>query len=130
MHFGLIVLLCFHFTSTMSSEEDDFSLSGLTQQDPEYQELPAESSDEDGIDNLQLLFESARKLVGGEVQDFEEAVFDIGMSSSEATQSSQITLSVISVGTENPQRPSKRLRYSEMDPDSDLDVSFICLFTI
>ena len=67
MHFGLIVLLYFHFTSTMSSEEDDFSLSGLTQQDPEYQELPAESSDEGGIDHLQLLFESARKLAGGKV---------------------------------------------------------------
>ena len=53
----------------MSSDEDDFSLSGLTQQDPKYQEIQADSSD-DGSDNLQLLFESVRKLAGGEVPRF------------------------------------------------------------
>ena len=82
MHFRVFVLICVLLTLVMSSDEDDFSLSGLTQQDPKYQEIQADSSD-DGLDNLQLLFESARKLAGGEVQDFEEAMFEIGMTKSQ-----------------------------------------------
>ena len=106
----------------MSSDEDDFSLSGLTQQDPQYREVSVNSSD-DGLDNLQLLFESARKLAGGEIQDFEDAVFDIGMSPSQ-TQSSVVMSSEVSADEEDMPRPSKRLKYSEGDQDSDVEVCF------
>ena len=125
MHFQVFVLICVLLTLVMSSDEDDFSLSGLTQQDPKYQEIQADSSD-DGLDNLQLLFESARKLAGGEVQDFEEAVFEIGMSTSQ-TQSSVVTSSDVPVDKEEVPNPSKRLRYSEPDNDGDIEVGIMFL---
>ena len=106
--------------SAMSSDEDDFSLSGLTQQDPQYREVSADSFD-DGLDNLQLLFESARKLAGGEIEDFEDAVFDIGMSTSQA-QSFVVTSSEVLGDEEDMPRPPKRLRYSEGNHDSDVKV--------
>ena len=51
------------------------------------------------------MFESARKLAGGEIQDFEDAVFDIGMSTSQ-TQSSVITSLEASADEEDMPRPS------------------------
>ena len=78
------------------------------------------------LDNLQLLFESVRKLAGGEVQDFEEAVFEIGMSTSR-TQSSVVTSSDVPVDKEEVPNPSKRLRYSEPDNDGDIEVGIMFL---
>ena len=122
MYFVTFGFLCILTMSAMSSDENDFSLSGLTQQDPLYREVSVDSSD-DGLDNLQLLFESARKLAGGEIQDFEDAVFDIGMSTSQ-TQSSVVTSLEVSADKEDMPRPSKRLRYSEGDHDSDIEVCY------
>ena len=78
------------------------------------------------MDNLQLLFESARKLAGGEVQDFEEAMFEISMSTSQ-TQSSVVTSSDVPVDKEEVPNPSQRLRYSEPDNDSDIEVGIMFL---
>ena len=122
MYFVTFGFLCILAMSAMSSDEDDFSLSGLTQQDPQYREVSVDSSD-DGLDNLQLLFESTRKLASGEIQDFEDTVFDIGMSTSQI-QSSVVTSLEVSADKEDMPRPSKRLKYSEGDHDSDVEVCF------
>ena len=101
----------------MSFDEDDYSLSGLTQEAPQYKNIQ-ESSDEESIDNLHALFESARKLAGGEIKDFGEAVFDL----SQVEKPSDVTSSVISVGTEEIPNPSKVLMYSEVGQESDVEV--------
>ena len=46
--------------------DDNFSLSGLTQEDPKYISVVQETSDEEDVSNLSAIFECARKL-GGEV---------------------------------------------------------------
>ena len=82
----------------MLSDDDDCSLSGLTQEDPVYKNLQ-HSSDEDSSDNLHLLFESARKLAGGKIKDFGDAVFDLSQVEKPTELPSDIMSSAISVGT-------------------------------
>ena len=71
---GLVVM-----SNAMFSSDDDMSLAGLTQENPEYRSksLTQSSDEHDGISNLHALFELARKLAGGEGKDFGDAVFDL-----------------------------------------------------
>ena len=103
----------------MMSDDNDYSLSGLTQEDPEYRNVQC-SSDEDNIDNLHILFESARKLAGGKIKDFGEAVFNLR----QVEKLSDVMSSAISVGTEDFQNALKVLTYSGSNDEKDIEVGF------
>ena len=114
-----ILLVSLVTSINMMSDNDDYSLSGLTQEDPEYRNVQC-SSDEDNIDNLHALFESARKLAGGEIKDFGKVVFNLN----QVEKPSNVTSSTISVGTEDFQNVSKVLTYSGSNDKKDIEVGF------
>ena len=113
------ILTCF----VMWSSDDYMSLSGLTQEDLVYKPI-TQSSDEDGsVDNLHALFESARRLTGGEIKDFGDSVFEL----SQVEKPSNVMSSAISIGTEEFENFPKRLTYSESDEDRNFEVCHIIL---
>ena len=99
------------------SDDDDYSLSRLTQEDPAYRNIQC-NSDEESIDNLHALFEFMRKLAGGEIKDFGEAVFDL----SQVEKLSHIMSSAISVGSEEFENVPEVLTYSNADEEKEIDV--------
>ena len=51
------------------SDDEDFSLSGLTQEDPKYISVVDETSDDEESGNYQALLECAKQLGGGNVRE-------------------------------------------------------------
>ena len=51
------------------SDDDDYSLSGLTQKDPKYVSVVDESSDEEESGNYKALLECAKQLGGGDFRE-------------------------------------------------------------
>ena len=108
------------------SDKDDMSLAGLTQENSEYKPI-TQSSDEDGdVSNLHALFESARKLTGGKIKDFGEAVFNL----SQVEKPSDITLSAFSVETEEFLNVPKVLIHSESDQERNFEVCLAFLLCV
>ena len=117
--FMLLVVM----SNAMYSSDDDMSVAGLTQENPEYKPLTQSSDEDDGISNLHALFESARKLAGGEIKDFGDAVFNL----SQVDKPSDMTLSAISVGTEDFSNVPKLLTYSDTDQERNFEVCLVFL---
>ena len=51
------------------SDDEDFSLLGLTQEDPKYISVADETSDDEESGNYQALLEYAKQLGGGNVRE-------------------------------------------------------------
>ena len=119
--FKLLVILASLLASIMFSDDDEYSLSGLTQSDPEYKQV-ARSSDEESVDNFQALLESARRLAGGEINDFGDSVFQLSQVEKPLEKPSELLSSAISIGTEEFQINSNGMTNKEAINDSDVEV--------
>ena len=66
--FIVAIFLCV-VMSDYVSDDDDFSLSGLTQEDPKYVSVVDETSDDEETGNYRALLECAKQLGGGDVRE-------------------------------------------------------------
>ena len=74
--FCILAIFACIIMSDYVSDDDDFSLSGLTQEDPKYISVVGETSDDEESGNYQALLECAKQLGGGDVREHMLGVWD------------------------------------------------------
>ena len=95
--------------------DKDYSLSGLTQENPTYVSVVQETSDKEDESNLSDIFECARQLAG----DVPKVM--VGMCEmSNSVNSIHSNILTVDTGNTNGQGTPKRMRYSE--PGTVLEV--------